>query len=414
MLLEAGPDRRLSPCPYQERCGGCAWMVLREEAQRDWKRRVVVDALERIAGLRGIAVEPTVASPADLGYRNRIELVFGRDRLGNRVLGYHAANSGMLVDIDRCLLHGEEAQAIHGTIRGYFLDGPGSGEPALEDPGEPLRLILRRSESTGRFLVVLRGTARPFASARGFARWLRERHPSVEGVVRLLAEPGRRGGARTEILDGVGALPETIAGTRFEVPAAAFVQVNPLAAERLAREVLEAAGPARRVLELYGGMGIFALALARERGAEATVVEADGEAVRSGRAAAAATGARVRFERATVGAFLASPRRPAGYDLIVADPPRSGMERGAARAAARIGAARVILVSCDPATLARDLGPFVEAGYALGRVVPVDLFPQTPHVETVVRLDRSGAFRRESGPRRRRRATTRRRASGSD
>lgn len=386
--IEEGPDRRPAACPHQPACGGCAWMVLREEAQRDWKRRIVIDALERIARLRNVPVEPTVASPRDLGYRNKVELVFGRDRSGRRLLGYHAA-SGELVDIERCLLHDDGGQAIHHSIRSFFLEGEGRDEPALDDPRRPIRLIVRRSEAAGAYLVALRGAPGPFASATAFARAIRERHPTVAGVVRLTAEPGRRGGTRTEILDGAGTLPETIAGTRFEVPAATFAQVNAPAAERLALEVLEAAGTPERVLELYGGMGIFSLAIARERRSFGTVVEADADAVAAGRAAASAIGARVRFVRSAVGPFLETLGGEEAHDVIVADPPRTGMERGAARAAARIGAPRVVMVSCDPATLARDLVAFVEAGYAVARVVPFDLFPQTPHVEVVARLDRT-------------------------
>jgi 23S rRNA (uracil1939-C5)-methyltransferase len=175
----------------------------------------------------------------------------------------------------------------------------------------------------------------------------------------------------------------------FEVPAGSFVQVNPGAAEVLLDQVRAACGPVagRRVLELYGGMGVFGLALARE-GARVTVCEADPQAIDAGRRAAWAAGLRASFVQGDVARELVRARgRP--WDLVLADPPRTGLAPGVAGAIAVLAPARIVLVSCDPATLARDLASLHGNGYAVERVVPVDLFPQTPHVETVTTLGRS-------------------------
>ena len=249
-------------------------------------------------------------------------------------------------------------------------------------------------------LVALRGDLGPFPSAPAFADHLMGTVPEVAGVVRLLAAPGRRGGLRVEAVAGRTALRETLGGIAYEVPAGSFFQVNPEAAERLLEEVLRAAGPVAgvRVLEVYGGMGVFGLALARRR-AEVTVLEADGEAVAAGTRAAAAAGLHARFVRGDALRSLGEEvlDRP---QLVLADPPRSGLGPGVAAQLAALGAGRIVLVSCDPATLARDLWELHGRGYAAEAVVPVDLFPQTPHVETVTTLRRvpDATDAREPGP----------------
>lgn len=391
-ILEPSPDRRPPPCPFQGRCGGCPWMPLEDYAQRFWKRAIVVDAFSRIGGLRDVPVRPTVASPRSLGYRNKVEFAVGRGGDGGRVVGLHVAASATdLVDVDRCLLLDDGANRILATARRFLLDESPQWEPALGDGGEPGRLVLRRSSETAEYLVAMRGPVEAWPAAARFAQALVGGHPEIAGVVRLLAPSRRRGGASVEPLAGRPWILERLAGTPFRVPAGAFFQINTEAAERLAETVLEASGSPASVLELYGGVGAFALALAR-RGARAEVVDADSDAVACGREAAQEAGlSGVRFTASDVLAFLAGR---AGEtipppELVIADPPRTGLGRGVAAALAAMAPASIVLVSCDPATLARDVRALREGGYAPVEVVPVDLFPQTPHVEAVVRLRRS-------------------------
>jgi 23S rRNA (uracil1939-C5)-methyltransferase len=372
-------------------------MTLDETEQRDWKRRRVVEAIERVGKLNGVEVGETVPSDLDLGYRNKVELTFGREG-DERLLGFHPSGSGdRVVDVERCLLQGEGGRRVLESIREFFLHGPGRSETALDARGDPPRVVIRESRATGKILVAVRTGPVPFPSAAPFARQLMSRHPEVGGVVRLIARPGRRGGSATETLAGDPWIEEVLAGTLFRLPAATFFQVNTGAAERLAQVVMGAAGAPspNRVLDLYGGVGVFAIALARE-GARATVVEADRGAVECGRAAVAAEGiAGVEFVASDVSAYLEERGTATGSrllslapDLVVADPPRTGLGPGAADAIAALAPPRIILVSCDAPTLGRDLRRFVDRGYAIRRVVPVDLFPQTASVEAVAELHR--------------------------
>ncbi len=416
--IEPSEHRRAAPCPIQGSCGGCPWMVLSETEQRAWKRRIVEDALARIGGLRGVEVEEAVASPSALGYRNKVELTFGRGAGGERILGFHRSGNAIeLVDVECCLLQDEGANRVLLLAREYFLDGPGKQAKILDHPRERVRFVIRRSQLTGRLLVAFGGGDGAFPEAEEFARIASERCPELASVARIVTREGRRGGARTIPLAGPPWIEESLAGIVFRLDAATFCQVNPGAAERLVEQVIEMAGPVRsaHVVDLYGGVGVFALALSH-RGARAVVCEADSEAVACGRRAAREHGPlRVRFVRSDVEHFVRGFRPARPPDLLVADPPRSGLGRGVADGIARIRPERVILVSCDPATLARDARALASHGYSVLRVVPVDMFPQTPHVEVAMLLARGGAGDRPptaTAPRSRPRAGSPSRASG--
>jgi len=389
--IEPSPSRRPAPCPIQARCGGCPWMVLGEAEQRSWKHRIVVDALERVGGLRGVAVAEPIASPSSLGYRNRVELVFGHTHEGRRVLGYHGSDPARdLVDVERCLLQHDAANEVLELARAFFLEGPGANACLPWSFRHPLRLVLRRSEASGELLAAFRGPGGPFPELAVFARVARSQEGQLASVVRIVAEEGRRGGARTIAVAGEPWMNETLGGIVFRLPANAFLQVNPGAAELLCGLIADLAGllPGTEVLELYGGVGAFSLRLARG-GARGEVCEADREAVECGRRAAREHGdLAVRFVRDDVARYLRGKGPGAGRRLVIADPPRSGLGRGVAQGIAQLSPDRILLVSCDPATLARDARDLVASGYTVRRVVPLDMFPQTPHVETVMLLTR--------------------------
>jgi 23S rRNA (uracil-5-)-methyltransferase RumA len=367
-----------------------------EGAQREAKRRFVVDALERIGKLRDVEVDACAPSARSLGYRNKIELSFA-EREGRPIVGYHEAeNPALVIDVEACALADPRLQAPLAIVRACLADGrlrPRQG-----------RLVLRASGSGADVLVGFRDGGEPFDEAETVAGALAGGVPTLRGVVRLVAPPGRRGGARVEAIRGEPWIGEEILGRSYRVPAGTFLQVNAAAAEELARYVLQQAGAPSKVTELYGGIGAIGAALA-DRGAAATIVDADKDAIACGEEAAARAGAGPVFVRSDVLRYLQSgPEVP---DLVVADPPRTGFGPGVAEALAALWPPRIALVSCDPATLARDAAGLTARGYRLERVRPFDLFPQTAHVEAV------GWLTRGEAPRRPPREASRRRASGS-
>lgn len=391
-ILRAAPSRREPPCPLQPRCGGCPWMTLEEHEQRQWKRRLVQEALARIGGVHDVEVEAILAGESTLGYRNKVEFSLGLDADGRRALGLHGSAPGHeIVDVGRCLLQSETANNVLASIRAFLLD-PELPRSFFRQQ-DPLRLVIRSSRLSGEILVALRDTGdASLPRLRELAHQLRAAHREISGVVLLISRPGRRGGVRTEALSGRDWIEESLAGMTFQLPAASFLQVNLEAAELLVQCSLTLVGPVAgvHVLDLYGGVGIHALALARQ-GARVTLCEADAAAVAAGRQSAILSGLRaVRFVRADVLHFLRSQQLDtADVGLVVANPPRTGLGPGVAPAMAGLRPERIVLISCDAPTLARDVKRLSQGGFTLQRVIPVDMFPQTAQVETVSVLARS-------------------------
>ncbi len=382
-ILEPSALRRVPTCPVQDDCGGCPWMIMGEESQREWKGRVVRDSLERIAGIPDPPVWPVVASPLDLAYRGKAELSVGKDREDRVLVGFrHRHHPDRMVDAAACPVIPDAANRVLREVR-RLIGASGDGGTVGRTGPQGRRLVLRQSGRNGAVLVIFRDQGREWTGPRhGIQRLAAMRQ--VAGVVALTGLPGRRGGVRSRLLAGKDHLEEELGGTVFRVPAAAFFQINPAAAAFLVKSVLEMAGTIDEgdpVLDLYGGVGVFAWALAG-RGARVTVCEADPHAAAVGREGVGSE-EHPRFVCDDVGRFLDLNRSTFRPRIVVANPPRTGFGPGVASGIVKLGSERVVIVSCDPGTLARDLQPLIKDGYRLERVVPVDLFPQTSHVETV-------------------------------
>jgi 23S rRNA (uracil1939-C5)-methyltransferase len=368
-------------------------MPLDESLQREWKLRLIRDALGRIGGLGSVDPEPVRTPSEPLGYRNRMEFALCWGGGGAPVVGFHGSGPERdVIDVARCLLQHDEANEVLDSVRA-FLIRHSSGDAWRSKARQQVRLLIRRSELSGEILVALREISRPLPEARELASSLVKRHEKVVGVVRLVVPSGRRGGTHVKVLEGRDWIEERVAGVRLRVPVASFLQVSAAGARELVNLVSEMAGDvaAARIVELYGGAGQFSMELVRRGARSAIVCEADPGAVHSGREAVRAAGLRgVEFIREDVRGFVADRDVHDEVGLVVANPPRSGLGKGVTKALRSWAAARVILVSCDPPTLARDLKALIERGaYRVARVVPVDLFPQTAHIETVVLLTRS-------------------------
>jgi 23S rRNA (uracil-5-)-methyltransferase RumA len=384
-IVEPSKLRREPVCKFQPHCGGCPWMPLPEREQREWKQKLIEEASSRIARIDPAIVEEIRAPVKELGYRNRVEFKLGTDRTGTPAVGFHPSGGGReLVDIDHCHLQHDAANAVLRTARKFLL---GSSQQAGD-----YRLTIRRSEWNGRILVVLRETSRPFPGAKKLSNFITRRHSEVSGVALLRGSSGRRGGSSAVTLAGRPWIEERIGTLEFRAGAATFLQVSSPGATELIRLVRECAGAVedRAILDLYGGVGSFGFSLL-ERGAKAVVVcDADGQAIECGRRTARRLEERrISFTREAVEDFLShSGPRGRAADVIIANPPRAGLGAGVVGQIVRRDAATIVLVSCDPATLARDIRLLEEGGYSARRVVPVDLFPQTAHVESVAHLAR--------------------------
>ncbi|MBI5503973.1 MAG: 23S rRNA (uracil(1939)-C(5))-methyltransferase RlmD [Deltaproteobacteria bacterium] len=364
-VLEPGSVRVAPPCPIVDECGGCPWQHVDYQAQLAAKRRAIVDALERIGGIADPEVGEVTPSPQTLGYRNRLSLRFERGRMG-----FYQARSNTLVPVPDCLLAEpriREALPQAERFAGGLKTDINRVEIATRGllPGLVLALQSKGRLRHADTLATREMVETPDTPVRGVVL-------SGRGWRRQWGEIGRR----FEVAEGVC----------VELPGASFGQVNTAANRILVATVVDAVlqGRAPRVLELFAGAGNFSFALARSA-ARVIAVDEDAAAVEAGRRAV--EDSRVpglRFVASAAKTYL--ERHAERPDVLVVDPPRSGLG-DAVTAAGALRPARIVYVSCNPPTLARDLRALGDHGYRLVRADPIDLFPHTFHVETVCTLE---------------------------
>lgn len=381
-VVEASPDRVLPPCPEAASCGGCDLQHLDYRAQLHWKRRLVIDALQRLGHLGDIRVLPVLGMVNPWGYRNKVRLHICRGRLG-----FYRPGSRELAPFSRCLLLPPGLLEAARTIARLLPGLP----PGLQ------HVTLRQGLATGELLVVLEALP-GWQGDRELAENLAGRFPELVGVVSLAGGGRNRSGpedftgepagdCRPFTLYGRDYLEERLGGLRFHLSATTFFQVNSAQAEVLYKQAAAFAGlrGGEEVLDAYCGSGAIALWLSRRAG-RVTGVEVVPEAIIDARRNAILNNlANVRFR--TGAAEVVLPLLAGkGYrpEVIILDPPRAGCHQRVLAAVAAMAPRRVVYVSCNPATLARDLAYLREAGFTPGPVQPVDMFPHTHHVECCV------------------------------
>ena len=366
-------------------------------AQLTFKRQHVVDALERIGGFQDIQVNETLGSEEIYFYRNKMEFTVARGAKEPLVVGLHEADRyDSVLDIERCLLQSDRMNALLGEARGFFAD---HGLTVYEqDSGEGLLrfLMLREGTHTGELMANVVTSAPAVSERAPLAERLQARDAGTTSVV-MNVNPKKASvavGVEEHLLGGRDHIREGVGGLIFQVSASSFFQTNTRQAERLFALVIESAGltGTETVYDLYSGTGAISLLLARRArwvyGIEVVQAAVDDAGVNA--AANAITNCtfvcgEVRF---VLPSLIA---KGVSAEVVVADPPRAGFHPKALHALITLGARRIVYVSCNPTTLARDLGELVRGGYRLEWVQPVDMFPHTPHIEAVARLERVGS-----------------------
>lgn len=375
-------------CPHFGVCGGCTWQDATYEAQLAWKRDIVREQLERLGGVDA-PVQDCIASPLERFYRNKMEFAFGQSRdLGLRLGLRERLHPGRVLDVERCFLMPEPAMAMVAAVRETARATQLPPYYAKTGTGVWRHLVLRRSESSGRWLAqLIVGPSTPFKRLRNFCDDLLGRFEELAGVTLDLRRDRSDFAIGESRIWSAGEehLTEELDGLTLRVSVEAFFQTNTRAAALLYAKAAQAArlDGSQSVWDLYSGAGGLSLSLARQA-ARVTGFEISEQAVEDARANAAANG----LENCTfVAGDLkdAAARAKSAPDVVVLDPPRAGLHPDTAALLARLGAPRVVYVSCNPSTLARDLGRLSER-YRTEGVTPVDLFPHTPHIECVAEL----------------------------
>jgi 23S rRNA (uracil1939-C5)-methyltransferase len=385
-LLEPSPDRVEPVEPHP----GAPWQVLPYERQLAEKEEQVHDALARIGRFEDPPVEAIVPAVEPLRYRNKLEYSFGEDEQGELVLGFHRPGRFDLIDdVTIDILASERVDELREAVKAWCrAEGLSTWDRRGQD-GVLRNLVVREGRRTGQLqarIVTSPGSSfrvEELAAATPADAFLWTR---AEGV----AETTRAG--ETQIVKGKAKLEEELAGLRFQISPDAFFQTNTEMAERLYGAAIELAGLTgrERVLDLFCGIGTIAIAMALDAG-EVWGVEIVEEAVADAIENARLNGVdNARFFAGDVRLAMRPLLEQSGQpDVVVVDPPRAGLSQKVVRRILEAEASRVVYVSCNPTTLAPNARQLADAGYELKTVRPVDMFPQTPHIECVALLERS-------------------------
>jgi 23S rRNA (uracil1939-C5)-methyltransferase len=370
-IIEPSPARVAPPCPYFTLCGGCHYQHIAYERQLEAKREILRETLGRLGQVRWNGPIALHASPP-FGYRNRAQWKVRRAKAApdapsrSYELGYFRAGSKDLCAVDQCAVLAPPLAAALSALRAELASGELRGS---------ISQIEAFAEPSGSLLVNVSLAALPDSPRRLIDR-LRAAVPGIHSI--LLQETA---GERME-LDGPGSLTYPAGGAEFRVGHMSFFQVNRFLIEEMTEAVTAGAGGGLAI-DLHAGVGLFSVPLGR-RFERVVAVELDPAAARDLEANLEAAGVSAQAMNADAAQFLAGwTERP---DLVVVDPPRAGVSPEAIEALARLRPGQIRYVSCDPATLARDLRALTKAGYEIAELHVFDVFPQTYHIETLVHL----------------------------
>lgn len=376
-------------CPYAKRCGGCDYQGISYEKQLAMKQ----EEMQKLLGGFG-KVNPIIEMKDHLYYRNKVHAVFDRDRKGNIISGVYEKNSHRVVNVDSCMIEDQRADAIILTIRKLIIDF--KMKTYNEDTGYGLfrHVLIRTGHVSGQILVVLVLASPILPAKNNFIKALRAAHPEITSII-LNVNDKRTSmvlGEREIVLYGKGYIEDTLCGLTYRISPKSFYQINPVQTEKLYQTAVDYAGLTGNevVLDAYCGIGTIGMTAA-SKAKEVIGVELNKDAVKDAIANAKINGIKnVRFYNKDASDFIMDMvAQKAKCDVIFMDPPRSGSTEKFLDCVAALAPKRVVYISCDPTTLARDLKYITKKGYRVEKIQPVDMFVGTKHVETCVLLCRA-------------------------
>ena len=371
-ILSPSTERVEPFCPFAERCGGCQWQDVAYPAQLYWKHKIVSETLHRIGKLSMISVEPCIPAPFDRGYRSIAR--YPSQKSGNKLKwGYYERQSHNLVDIDCCPIASVKVNEISSHVRTILLK-----QKHIPDVRE---ITIKTSYNHPSALVSI--TTRDSYDFTESAGQLLSEINTLNGI--SIWSKNKSGRPECKQTFGARHRYEILSGHMFRIGERSFFQINTAQTEQMITLIKEMIHPeaGQKVVDGYGGVGLFSLSIFPEN-TSIYLFDSSKRAVADSRFNADALG----FTGFT--AYRENAERAfnhiSGADILIIDPPRTGLGKKTVRAACNINARTIIYISCNPATLARDLAVFCEGGYRVERIVPFDMFPHTYHLETVVKM----------------------------
>ncbi len=397
-LREPSPFRTDPPCPHFGRCGGCTLQHTLYGKQLDIKETHLKETLKRMAGIAAADsfLLPIVPSLGEYDYRSKVELAFGH-RAGRLILGYKERVSpfkgyeNAIVPVEGCLLFGPSLTGIMPASIEAARRIWGEASPSVPEKGFLRRLVVRQARSTGQIMVILETGPAPARRVMAALRDLATECPVIDSLYWTVSGDPSCGGAAAGArhISGNLYIEENLGGLAFRVYPKSFAQPNTLASELLYREIAARAGGERTgsVLGLYCGTGPIELFLSRATESVTGIDEVE-ENILAARENCRINGIDNCLFQAGKVESLPGKLHGKSFDLVVVDPPRTGIDKKGVDLIGDIRAPRVFYVSCEPSTLARDLKTLLDRRYAVETIIPFDFFPQTAHMETLAILRR--------------------------
>lgn len=389
-IKEPSPDRVKAPCIYFGKCGGCQLQHLSYEGQLKWKENMVKNVMKRI-GKIDAPVLPVKGMQDPWNYRNKSQIPFSTTETGP-IAGFYKSKSHEIVDMERCLIQVGEADAIMANLKKELEEIGLQPYNEASHTGMLRHVVVRKGRATGEVMVVLVTNKHKFPQKDAAIEVVRKLVPNVTSIVQNIniEKTNVILGNETYTLWGKDTIEDTIGGVRFEISARSFYQVNPVQTEVLYKQALDYAQLKgdERVIDAYCGIGTISLFLA-EKAKQVMGVEIVEQAIEDAKRNAELNG----FTNTYFEAGPAEEVIPRWYsdgkeaDVLVVDPPRKGCDEALLQTIIEHKPKRVVYVSCNPATLARDLRILEDGGYKTVEIQPVDMFPQTTHCEAVAWLE---------------------------
>ncbi len=389
-ILTPGAGRTQPDCPVAGVCGGCSFRHLTYEAELNAKQTIVEDAVRRLAKLDA-PILPIVASPQQNRYRNKAQYPVTNTEQGGLRYGFYAGRSHRIIPCEDCLLQPEIVNQIAGKAARLLQQLGVEGYDETTHKGLLRHIYLRSGSNTGEIMLCLIVTKPQLPKEKLFVEEITAAFPSITSIVlNINREKGNViCGKHNKVLFGTETMQDTISGVPLALAPQSFSQVNTKGAEQLFAIARDYASPAATdtIVDLYCGTGVIGLSMAK--GCKALIgVEIVPQAIESARQNAVAMGlANTEFlceDAGTAASHLA--QKGLQPDIVLVDPPRKGCDDITLEAITAMAPARIVMVSCNPATMARDAARLSQGGYHLEKVQPVDMFPRTRHVETCVLL----------------------------
>jgi 23S rRNA (uracil1939-C5)-methyltransferase len=367
-IVTPSPNRVEPFCPIASRCGGCQWQAVDYGEQLEWKRTIVRESLRRISDIGSVEVEPCIPSPSDRGYRT-VARYPARVKTKGLEFGYYERKTHTITPVENCPVAAEKVNELASYLREFF----GEITPDLDIT----ELTLQASVNEPSAIVGI--TTKSQHDLSGAADIMLKDIPWLEGVVH------HNGHSNKKQYYGKHVRHETVSGKKFRIRENSFFQINVGQAEKLTSLVADMldVGEKDVVVDGFGGVGLFSLTAAGKENA-VHLYDSSRPAVKDSTHNAKNMGftsfSACKADTPTALELIGSA------DKLILDPPRQGLGPKIVTAACGFGARTIVYISCNPTTLARDLKSFIDAGYTVERVVPVDMFPHTYHIETVVKL----------------------------